>query len=184
MEIEKTLIADCFILKPKIFKDDRGLFFESFHAKKFKEIAGIDVNFVQDNQSFSTKGVLRGLHFQKGVHAQAKLVRVVQGEVLDVAVDLRKDSSTFGKHISVLLNDTNNHQLFVPRGFAHGFVVLSKTALFSYKCDNYYDKNAESGIRYNDPELNVDWKLNDSQLVISEKDKELPYFDKIMAQNL
>jgi dTDP-4-dehydrorhamnose 3,5-epimerase len=137
------------------------------------------VEFVQENESFSSKGVLRGLHFQKGVYAQAKLVRVVQGAVLDVAVDLRQDSSTYGQHFSIELSSENKKQLFIPRGFAHGFVVLSDTALFSYKCDNYYNKASESGIIYNDLTLNIDWKLPDDQLQLSKKDLELAGFKSL-----
>ncbi len=173
MEIEETFIKDCFTIKPTIFTDDRGVFFESFNQNTFEKLTDLNISFVQDNQSFSTYGVLRGLHFQKGKFAQAKLVRVVRGEVLDVAVDLRKDSETYGKHFSVILNDTNNYQLFVPRGFAHGFIVLSKEVIFNYKCDNYYNKSSESGIRYNDPKLNIDWKLDKSEIILSDKDKEL-----------
>ena len=140
---------------------------------------GQEVNFVQDNESFSSKGVLRGLHFQKGKCAQAKLVRVVHGSVLDVAVDLSPDSTTYGQHFSIELSADNKKQLFVPRGFAHGFVVLSETAVFSYKCDNYYNKESESGIIYNDPTLNIDWKLPSEQLQLSEKDLQLPKFTAI-----
>ncbi|RZS99307.1 dTDP-4-dehydrorhamnose 3,5-epimerase [Aquimarina brevivitae] len=176
MQIEQTYIEGCFILKPSVFKDDRGLFFESFNQKTFEEITGLNINFVQDNQSVSKKGVIRGLHFQKGEFAQAKLVRVIQGEVLDVAVDLRKDSKTFGKHVSVKLNEVNNYQLFVPRGFAHGFITLSEEAIFAYKCDNYYDKASETGILFNDAQLNIDWKMDESQIELSDKDMILPHF--------
>lgn len=176
MQIENTFLEGCFIIKPTIFKDERGSFFESFNKKKFKEVIGKNIDFVQDNQSFSTKGVLRGLHFQTGDYAQSKLVRVITGEVLDVAVDLRPDSSTFGKYFSIVLNDQNNYQLFIPKGFAHGFVTLSKQAIFSYKCDNYYHQPSESGIIYNDPDLNIDWKMKESEVVLSEKDKQLPFF--------
>ncbi len=175
MEIEKTSLDGCFIVKPRIFKDERGSFFESFNLKTFKEITGLHVNFVQDNQSISSKGVLRGLHFQKGEYAQAKLVRVIKGSVLDIAVDLRKHSPTFGKHFSIELNDQNNYQLFIPRGFAHGFIVLRDDTVFNYKCDNYYDKKSEDGIRYDDPNLGIDWKCKSSDLIISKKDQELPF---------
>ncbi len=173
MQLEKTFIEGCYIIKPRIFEDERGSFFESFNEKVFEELTGLQVNFIQDNQSISKRGVIRGLHYQKGVYAQAKLVRVIQGEVLDVVVDLRTDSLTYGKHFSIRLNDKNNFQLFIPRGFAHGFSVLSETAIFGYKCDNYYHQSSESGIRYNDPELNIDWKLDISEIHLSEKDKEL-----------
>src|ERR1700744_6455991 len=145
MNITQTPLEGCIVLTPRVFNDDRGYFFESFNEKTFNDAAGKEVNFVQDNQSFSTKGVLRGLHLQKGEHAQAKLVRVTQGEVLDVAVDLRKGSSTYGQSFSILLSETNYYQLFIPRGFAHGFVVLSDTAIFQYKCDNGYNKASEGG---------------------------------------
>jgi len=175
MTITPTTLEGCIILTPRLFNDDRGYFFESFNQLKFNEAVGSEVNFVQDNQSFSTKGVFRGLHLQAGEHAQAKLVRVTQGEVLDVAVDLTKSSSTYGQHFSVLLSDRNHNQFFIPRGFAHGFVVLSDTAIFQYKCDNYYNKAAESGLHYSDPSLNIDWKLSANELLVSDKDKELPF---------
>ncbi len=176
MQIEKTNIQGCFILKPNVFKDERGSFFESFNQKAFEKLTGLNIDFVQDNQSISRRGVLRGLHFQTGEYAQAKLVRVIQGEVLDVVVDLRKESKTYGKHISVILNDDNNNQLFVPRGFAHGFITLSEEAIFSYKCDNFYNKESESGIIFNDPDLAIDWKLKASEILVSEKDEVLPNF--------
>jgi len=179
MEIEPTSIEGCFILKPKVFGDKRGAFFESFNKEVFEQISGLKINFVQDNQSISRRGVLRGLHLQTGDYAQAKLVRVIQGEVLDVVVDLRKDSQTYGQHFSIILNDQNNYQLFVPRGFAHGFIVLSDTAIFAYKCDNYYHKSSEFGILYNDPDLNIDWQLNSSEIQLSGKDKELSYFKDV-----
>ena len=174
MELQPTYIEGCFVLKPKVFNDQRGSFFESFKQIKFEELTGLQVNFVQDNQSISKKGVLRGLHFQTGVHKQAKLVRVISGEVLDVAVDLRPDSKTYKKHFGIILNDENNLQLFIPRGFAHGFITLSDTAVFAYKCDNYYHQASESGIIYNDPELDIDWKLDSSEILLSPKDTELP----------
>jgi len=170
----ETKLKDCFILEPTVFKDKRGYFFESFNREKFNEIVGFDANFVQDNESYSTKGVLRGLHYQTGDYAQAKLVRVIKGKVLDVAVDIRKDSTTYGQHVTVELSEENKKQFFVPRGFAHGFVVLSKTAIFSYKCDNYYNKSSEGGIIYNDPILNIDWELPENSLIVSEKDVVLP----------
>lgn len=173
MEIVPTKLAGCFILRPAVFTDARGYFFESFNQHRFQELTGERVHFVQDNQSFSTYGVLRGLHFQAGEHAQAKLVRVLKGEVLDVAVDLRPSSPTFGQHVSVLLSAENKEQLFIPRGFAHGFIVLSETAEFFYKCDNYYRKASEGGLRYNDPALNIDWKLPASDILVSDKDGEL-----------
>ena len=179
MEILKTHIDGCIVLSPTLFSDHRGSFYEAYKKTILDHFLGYKVDFVQDNESFSSKGVLRGLHFQKGAHAQAKLVRVVQGAVLDVAVDLRLESPTYGQHFSIELSLKNKKQLFIPRGFAHGFVVLSDTALFSYKCDNYYNKASESGIIYNDPILNIDWKFPDDQLQLSKKDLELPQFKSL-----
>ena len=176
MEKVATPLQDCFYVIPKIFKDERGVFSETFNEKTFKEVTGCTIQFVQDNQSQSTKGVLRGLHFQKGLMAQAKLVRVALGRVLDIVVDLRKDSETFGKSFSIEITAETGIQLFVPRGFAHGFVTLSDTSIFCYKCDNFYDKASESGIIYNDATLNLDWHLPKKDLIISEKDLELPTF--------
>ncbi|HZY38422.1 MAG TPA: dTDP-4-dehydrorhamnose 3,5-epimerase [Mucilaginibacter sp.] len=175
MTITPTPLEGCFVISPRVFKDDRGYFFESYNEQKFSEAVGAEINFVQDNQSFSTKGVLRGLHLQMGEHAQSKLVRATAGEVLDVAVDLRKNSKTFGKFFSILLSGENHLQFFVPRGFAHGFVVLSDTAVFQYKCDNYYNKASEGGLHYADPSLSIDWGLPASELLVSDKDKELPF---------
>ncbi|NHF59077.1 dTDP-4-dehydrorhamnose 3,5-epimerase [Flavobacteriaceae bacterium TP-CH-4] len=177
MKVTETRLNGCFILEPAIFSDERGYFTESFNAARFNKAVGSEVHFVQDNQSFSTQGVVRALHYQLGEYAQAKLVRVLSGTVLDVAVDLRKDSPTFGQHVAVELSYENKKQLFIPRGFAHGFVVLTDTAEFFYKCDNYYHKDAEGGILYNDPTLNIDWKLPSDQLKVSEKDSVLPTFD-------
>jgi dTDP-4-dehydrorhamnose 3,5-epimerase len=176
LELQKTPLKDCFLLKPSVFQDERGLFYETYNQKLFEKITGIKVNFVQDNQSVSSKGVLRGLHFQNCEMAQAKLVRVVKGKVLDVVVDIRKDSETFGKSFSVVLDDVENLQLFVPKGFAHGFITLSEQSIFSYKCDNYYDKASESGIIYNDATLALDWHLPKEEFIISEKDLQLPSF--------
>ncbi|PKV48767.1 dTDP-4-dehydrorhamnose 3,5-epimerase [Aquimarina sp. MAR_2010_214] len=176
MEIKSTFIDGCFVIKPRVFSDERGSFFESFNQKIFEEITGLKIDFVQDNQSVSKRGVLRGLHFQTGKYEQAKLVRAVKGEVLDVVVDLRPNSKTYKEHFSIVLNDHNNFQLFVPRGFAHGFITLSESAIFNYKCDNYYHKSSESGIIYNDPELAIDWKLDVSEIQLSEKDKKLLCF--------
>lgn len=181
MEIKKTNIDGCFELIPRVFEDERGYFFESFNQSTFEKETGAKPFFVQDNQSFSTKGVLRGLHFQKGSHAQAKLVRVLEGEVLDVAVDIRSNSKTYGKIVRTVLSSDNRKQLFIPRGCAHGFVTLSKTAIFFYKCDNFYDKESEGGILYNDPELNIDWILNENDLIISEKDRILPTLNEFVA---
>ena len=179
MTTELTPLEGCIILKPTVFGDERGYFFESFNQKKFAELTGYDTVFVQDNQSYSTKGVLRGLHLQKGASSQAKLVSVVKGEVLDVAVDLRAGSKTYRKHFDIRLSESNRLQLFIPRGFAHGFVVLSDDAIFQYKCDNYYDKAAEGGIHYADPGLAIDWILPHDQLIVSPKDVELPFMDNI-----
>ncbi len=180
MKVEATPLKDCYIIHDTVFKDHRGYFFESFNQQTFEKLTGLNVHFVQDNQSSSTKGVLRGLHFQKGDAAQAKLVRVLQGEVLDVAVDLRKDSPTYGQYQSVLLTGDSHTQFFVPRGFAHGFVVLSERATFFYKCDNFYNKAAEGGLAYNDPQLNIDWKLPDSELILSDKDLVNPLLKDIL----
>ena len=174
MQIEETPLKDCLIIKDTIFNDDRGYFFESFNAEKFCKLTGKYVSFVQDNQSHSVKGVLRGIHFQQGEFSQAKLVRVLQGEVLDVAVDLRHKSPTFGQYFSIILSGSNNTQLFVPRGFGHGFIVLSDEVDFFYKCDNFYNKASEGGINYNDPKINIDWKMSESDILVSSKDKELP----------
>jgi len=177
MKFTETELKDCYIIEPSVFGDERGYFYESYQKRTFEKVTGLKVNFVQDNQSFSKYGTLRGLHFQKGEYAQAKLVRVLKGEVLDVAVDIRPESPTFGKHVSVKLSNENKKQLFVPRGFAHGFVVLSNEAEFFYKCDNYYNKEAEGGIIYNDPELNIDWVIPSSDLLLSEKDLNLHYLE-------
>jgi dTDP-4-dehydrorhamnose 3,5-epimerase len=173
MKIEKTPLEGCLLIHDTIFKDERGYFFESFNADRFRKETGIEVNFVQDNQSRSQKGVLRGLHFQSGESAQAKLVRVLHGQVLDVAVDIRKSSPTFGQYYSVILSETSHTQLYIPKGFAHGFLVLSEVADFFYKCDNYYNKAAESGIIYNDADININWQLMPNELLISEKDQVL-----------
>lgn len=174
MKFIETKLKGCFILEPKIIKDERGYFMESFNEKTFQEGIGQKVTFVQDNQSFSTKGVLRGLHYQCGVHAQAKLVRVIQGEVLDVAVDLRPDSKTYRQYEAVVLSEENQLQFFIPRGFAHGFLVLSETATFFYKCDNLYNKESEAGLIFNDETLNINWNFPFKDLIISDKDLVLP----------
>jgi dTDP-4-dehydrorhamnose 3,5-epimerase len=177
MEVTKTPLQDCVLLKPAVFEDPRGFFFESFNHNRFKELTGHEVNFVQDNQSWSSYGVVRGLHFQQGEQAQAKLVRVLKGEVLDVAVDLRPASPTFGQHFSAILSEENKLQLFVPRGFAHGFAVLSDHAEFFYKCDNYYNKQSEGAIIFNDPTLNIDWRLPEADILVSDKDRENGSFE-------
>ncbi|MGC4040927.1 MAG: dTDP-4-dehydrorhamnose 3,5-epimerase [Flavobacterium sp.] len=174
MNFIETKLQGCFIIEPKIITDERGYFMESFNEKTFQEGVGQHVHFVQDNQSYSSKGVIRGLHYQTGAHAQAKLVRVLSGEVLDVAVDIRPGSPTYGQYEAVLLSGENQTQFFVPRGFAHGFLVLSEKATFFYKCDNFYNKESEGGIIFNDPAINVDWKFPTGDLIISEKDKVQP----------
>ena len=176
MECIETELNGAFVLDPKIIRDERGYFMESFNEQTFERITGQKVHFVQDNQSYSSKGVLRGLHYQCGEHAQAKLVRVLQGEVWDVAVDIRPDSPTYGKHVGVLLSGENQKQFFIPRGFAHGFIVLSDTATFFYKCDNYYNKESEGGIIYNDAQIGIDWQMGKDSIIISDKDKVLPDF--------
>ena len=174
MNFIPTNLAGCFIFEPKVFHDDRGYFMESFNENTFEKGFGQKVHFIQDNQSYSSKGVLRGLHYQTGAHAQAKLVRVLQGEVLDIAVDIRPESPTYGESFSILLSAENQKQLFIPRGFAHGFLVTSQTATFFYKCDNFYNKESEGGIIYNDPALKIDWNFPETELIISEKDMILP----------
>ena len=174
MTIKETKLKGCFILQPQVFKDKRGYFIESFNQKTFNHKTGLNINFVQDNESQSSKGVLRGLHFQVGEHAQAKLVRVIKGKVLDVVVDLRPNSKTFKENVSIELSEDNKTQFFVPRGFAHGFLVLEDDTIFSYKCDNFYNKESEAGIIFNDKSLNINWQLPESQLIISDKDMALP----------
>ena len=174
MNFIPTHLSGCFVLEPKVFKDERGYFMESFNETTFNNGVGQKVNFVQDNQSYSSKGVLRGLHYQTGEHAQAKLVRVLQGEVLDVAVDLRSESATYGQSFSIMLSAENQKQLFIPRGFAHGFLVTSETSIFFYKCDNFYNAASEGGLIYNDSTVNIDWGFPEEQLIISEKDVILP----------
>lgn len=170
MEVETFDVKGLYLFKPKVFGDSRGYFLESFSQQKFEELTGEKVNFVQDNESKSSYGVLRGLHFQRPPHAQAKLVRVIEGKVLDVAVDLRKASPTYGRKTCVELSGENKYQFFVPRGFAHGFVVLSETAIFAYKVDNYYAPQADSGIIYNDTELGIDWRVDLEKVNLSAKD--------------
>lgn len=173
MNIIPTSIAGVWIIEPKIFNDPRGYFFESYNQKEFNEKIG-RIDFVQDNESFSSYGVLRGLHFQNPPFAQSKLVRVIQGKVLDVAVDIRHGSPTFGKYVSVELSGENHRQFFIPRGFAHGFCVLSETALFQYKCDNFYAPQSEGAIAWNDPDLNIDWRISADKVLLSEKDRHHP----------
>lgn len=176
MKVFNTPINECIVIEPKVFFDERGYFFESFNERVFEGKTGLNVRFIQDNQSKSSKGVLRGLHYQRGEYQQAKLVRVLQGEVLDVVLDLRKDSSTYGKHFTQVLSDENFTQVYIPRGCAHGFIVKSETAIFSYKCDNVYNKESEGGIIYNDPSLGIDWEYDLNEVIVSDKDKDLPLF--------
>ena len=180
MKINKTTISDLIIIEPKVFLDSRGYFFEPYNKKVFDKFFG-DTNFVQDNESKSSKGVLRGFHFQKPPFEQAKLVRCIQGEVLDIALDLRKKSKTYGKYEKVLLSGENKKQFFIPRGFAHAFLVLSRTAIFSYKVDNIYVPESDSGIIWNDPTLSIDWGLDKSKLIVSEKDKKLECLSNIKS---
>jgi len=175
MNFIKTEIPEVIIIEPKVFGDNRGYFLESYNQKRFEEVVG-KTSFLQDNESKSSKGVLRGLHFQKPPFEQAKLVRCIEGEVLDVAVDIRKNSKTYGQHVAVLLSGENKRQLFVPRGFAHGFLVLSDSATFAYKVDNTYAPEFDAGIRWNDKELNIQWGLEESEVLVSAKDGELPFF--------
>lgn len=178
MKIFKTEIDGVLVIEPQVFEDARGYFFESYNQAKMEE-AGLHYNFIQDNQSKSCYGTVRGIHFQKGEFAQAKLVRVLEGTVLDVAVDLRKNSPTFGKYVAVELSAENKKQLLIPRGFGHGFSVLTPTAVFAYKCDNVYNKASEGGIRFDDPDINVDWKINPKDAVLSDKDKNAPLLKDI-----
>ena len=173
MEVIETHIDGVVIIEPKVFGDARGYFFESFSEREFKEKVG-DIHFVQDNESMSKFGVMRGLHFQCPPYAQSKLVRCVKGQVVDVAVDIRKGSPTYGQHVAVLLTEENHRQFFIPRGFAHGFSVLSETAIFTYKCDNLYHPASEGGILFNDPDLQIDWKIPVEKAIISEKDTKHP----------
>ncbi len=178
MKVIKTDIEGVLIIEPVVFEDERGYFFESYNKEDLKK-QGVDYDFIQDNQSKSCYGTIRGIHFQKGEYAQAKLVRVLEGKVLDVAVDLRKNSKTFGKYVSVELSAENRRQLMIPHGFGHGFSVLSETAVFAYKCDNVYNKASEGGLRFDDPSLGIDWKIDLNKAVLSEKDKNNPLLGEI-----
>ena len=171
MKVIETEIKGVFVIEPKIFGDDRGYFYESYSAKDFGENVKEGIVFVQDNQSFSSHGVLRGLHFQRPPHAQSKLVRVIQGRVLDVAVDIRKGSPTYGKHVAMELSGENHRQLFIPKGFAHGFIVLSDTALFQYKCDDFYAPELEDALAWDDSDINIDWRVSPDEIKLSAKDK-------------
>ena len=180
MNVIKSKIDGLVLLRPSVFKDTRGHFMESYNQKKINSLFG-NVNFVQDNESESFKGVLRGLHFQKPPHAQSKLVRCLKGSVLDVVLDIRKNSKTYGHYETNLLTYENKNQLFIPKGFAHGFVVTSESAILSYKVDNYYNSESESGIIWNDTDLNIDWKIDKSEIIISEKDKKLHAFNNFLS---
>lgn len=174
MKIRETDIKGLMVIEPRVFGDARGYFMESFSERKFAAHTGIDVKFVQDNESRSSYGVVRGLHFQRAPHAQAKLVRVVSGRALDVAVDLREGSETYGKHFSIELSGENHLQVFIPKGFAHGFAALSEEVVFQYKCDEYYAPDSEAAIIWNDPDLNIDWRLPAEDVLVSDKDKNHP----------
>lgn len=179
MAVIKTAIEGVYIIEPTVFGDERGYFFESYNEERFRSETGIDVHFVQDNESRSKRGVLRGLHFQKKPYAQAKLVRVVRGKVLDVVVDIRKESPTFDKHMAVELSGDNHRQLFIPKGFAHGYVVMEDDTVFQYKCDEFYHPEAEGGIAWNDPDIGIDWGVAESDITLSEKDKRHPLLKEI-----
>lgn len=179
MNCIETNLKGCFVIEPQIFEDDRGQFFESYNKQKFENAIGQKIDFVQDNQSISKKGVLRGLHFQVGEYAQAKLVHVISGKVLDVVVDLRTNSETFGEYFKLELSGDNNKMIFIPKGMAHGFATLSEEAIFAYKCDAYYHKASENGIFYKDSTLNIDWSLPLEEMIISQRDKELPTFKEL-----
>lgn len=177
MNITRTQIPDLLVIEPKVWNDNRGYFYESYNARLFSD-SGVDTNFIQDNQSFSQRGTLRGLHAQKPPFAQGKLVRVIQGSVLDVAVDIRKDSPTYGQHFSIELSGKNHRQLWIPAGFLHGFLTIEDNTIFTYKVNNYYDKNSEIGVIWNDPDLNIQWtdNIKSEELILSDKDIILPAF--------
>lgn len=174
MKFKETKLKGCFIVEHTIFNDNRGLFYEFYQKNGFEDRLDKRIDFVQDNVSVSKKGVLRGLHFQKGIHAQAKLIQVLKGEALDVVVDLRKGSKTFGKHFKIKISSTNRKSIFIPKGMAHGFLALTEELIFTYKCDNYYNYMAESGIVYNDIDLNIDWEISADNAILSKKDLSLP----------
>jgi len=184
MKINSTILKDCYILKPDILEDNRGYFYEKYNKNTFKKLMKIDCNFVQENISKSSYGVLRGLHLQKGEFAQAKLISCIKGKIWDVAVDLRKNSPSFSKHFGIELSEENNLQFFLPRGFAHGFVTLSETVILSYRCDNFYNKDAECSIKFDDPDLNIDWKIPKSDIILSEKDKDAFYMKDLELDNV
>lgn len=184
MRIEQTTLQDCYLCHPTVFSDDRGYFFERYNKQKFNEALGQEIHFVQDNQAKSNYGVIRGLHFQKGQYAQAKLVSVLQGSVLDVAVDLRKNSPSFGKTYTVILSGENKLNLFLPRGFAHGYSVLEDNTIFFYKCDNFYNKESEGGLYFDDPFLNIDWQIPSDKRILSDKDVVLPKWEEFNSGSM
>lgn len=179
MNVIRTDIEGVFVIEPQVFGDERGCFFESFNAERFRALTGIEVTFVQDNESRSKRGVLRGLHFQREPHAQAKLVRVVQGRVLDVAVDIRPESPTFGKYVMTELSGENHRQMFIPKGFAHGYVVLEDNTVFQYKCDEYYHPECEGGIAWNDPQIGIEWVVPEREIILSDKDRKHPILSEL-----
>ncbi len=179
MEAKETNINGVFLIKPQVFEDNRGYFFENFNSNKFNEATGLDVHFVQDNQSLSSKNVLRGLHFQHPPFAQAKLVSVIKGEVLDVVVDIRKESDTYGEYVAAYLTEKNHHQLYIPEGMAHGFLTLKDDTIFAYKCSNYYHKDSEDGIIWNDSNLNIGWNIKNP--LVSEKDQLMQNFSSFVS---
>tara|TARA_Y100000034_G_scaffold105927_1_gene133823 strand:- start:171580 stop:172140 length:561 start_codon:yes stop_codon:yes gene_type:complete len=179
VKVKETNLSGCFVIDPTVFEDDRGCFFESFNKKVFLQETGLNLDFVQNNISVSKKGVVRGLHMQKGAHAQAKLVEVIKGVALDVVVDVRTDSETFGESFACIISEENKRQIFIPKGFLHGFTSLEEDTILSYKCDAYYNKNAEIGVRYDDEDLGIDWKMNPEEIELSEKDKGLGSFSDL-----
>jgi dTDP-4-dehydrorhamnose 3,5-epimerase len=179
MKVIKTQLPGVLIIEPDVYGDDRGYFYESFNERRFWEQTGIKTNFIQDNESKSKYGVVRGLHFQKGKFAQAKLIHVAKGRILDVAVDIKPESPTFGQYVATELSDSNHRQLYIPQGYAHGFSVLSDEAIFQYKCDNYYEPKAEGGILWSDPQIGIDWLLPEENITLSEKDKKHPLLKEI-----
>lgn len=184
MKATETILKGCFVLEPKLFQDDRGYFYESYKQKIFEELTGQDIGFIQDNQAASSYGVVRGLHMQRGTSSQAKLVRALAGSILDVAVDMRKDSPTYGQHVAVELTGANHKQLFVPHGFLHGYSVLSEAAMVAYKCDAFYDPSSEDAVHPLDADLDIDWRIPESEIVLSAKDKIAQGFTNFEAVNL
>ena len=185
MKVEKTNIDGVFVIEPKVFGDSRGYFFESFSAKDFQDQTGMNISFVQDNESLSSKGTIRGLHFQKPPYTQAKLVRVIKGAVQDIIVDLRKNSPTYGQHFKIVLSEENKTQLFVPEGFAHGFLVLEDNTIFQYKCNKYYEPSSEGSVKWNDPQLNIEWMIDsEEEGLLSAKDKNAPSFEEFKKTNI